>query len=268
MKVLLLDADTTRSVSTVYSQSEILEQEVYLVERLDADKGEQLFHLKVGAPHQGPANPAGVQARPSQAQPADCLPLARPGGVFPAADKGECGASPPRAARPALWRVQSMCDLPCPPGTLRHSCTQRCAGLMCLMSAPQSSPTGLRTCGFRTWQRWTCASWSARCRSSLATSPCWIRTTLPCQSHARMSSCSPSAGSLDRGAHAPHPLLLECSHCGLSPCLTPLPAVLQYRCGGSDDRGPGVAHPILAQALLCQVWARHLKRAWYWLSSA
>ena len=47
MKVLLLDADTTRSVSTVYSQSEILEQEVYLVERLDADKGEQLFHLKV-----------------------------------------------------------------------------------------------------------------------------------------------------------------------------------------------------------------------------
>ena len=50
MKVLLLDADTTRSVSTVYSQSEILEQEVYLVERLDADKGEQLFHLKVAGP--------------------------------------------------------------------------------------------------------------------------------------------------------------------------------------------------------------------------
>ena len=49
MKVLLLDADTTRSVSTVYSQSEILEQEVYLVERLDADKGEQLFHLKARA---------------------------------------------------------------------------------------------------------------------------------------------------------------------------------------------------------------------------
>ncbi|KAK9839536.1 hypothetical protein WJX81_008245 [Elliptochloris bilobata] len=46
MKVLLLDADTTTSVSTVYSQSEILEQEVYLVERLDADKGDQLFHLK------------------------------------------------------------------------------------------------------------------------------------------------------------------------------------------------------------------------------
>lgn len=47
MKVLLLDAETTRVVSTVYSQSEILEQEVYLVERVDADKGDQLFHLKV-----------------------------------------------------------------------------------------------------------------------------------------------------------------------------------------------------------------------------
>ena len=86
MKVLLLDADTTRSVSTVYSQSEILEQEVYLVERLDADKGEQLFHLKVRAPHQGPADPASVQAQPSQAQSAHCSPLARPGGVLPAAD--------------------------------------------------------------------------------------------------------------------------------------------------------------------------------------
>ncbi len=47
MKVLLLDADTTRIVSTVYSQSEILEQEVYLVERLDADRRDHLFHLKV-----------------------------------------------------------------------------------------------------------------------------------------------------------------------------------------------------------------------------
>ena len=47
MKVLLLDADTTRIVSTDYSQSKILEQEVYLVERLDADRRDQLFHLNV-----------------------------------------------------------------------------------------------------------------------------------------------------------------------------------------------------------------------------
>ena len=47
MKVLLLDAETTRFVSTVYSQSEILEQEVYLVERLDVERKEQLLHLKV-----------------------------------------------------------------------------------------------------------------------------------------------------------------------------------------------------------------------------
>lgn len=49
-KVLLLDPETTKIVSTVYSQSEILEHEVYLVERLDADRGEQLFHMKVQRP--------------------------------------------------------------------------------------------------------------------------------------------------------------------------------------------------------------------------
>ncbi len=51
MKALLLDTETTRIVSTVYSQSEILEQEVYLVEKLDADPGEQLLHLKVRLLH-------------------------------------------------------------------------------------------------------------------------------------------------------------------------------------------------------------------------
>ena len=114
MKVLLLDADTTRSVSTVYSQSEILEQEVYLVERLDADKGEQLFHLKVGGPTADVL--CFIQAcrrDPFERQPPDSMPLAGPGGVFPAANEGKRGASPPRAARPALWRVQSMCGLPC-----------------------------------------------------------------------------------------------------------------------------------------------------------
>lgn len=47
MKVLLLDTDTTRIVSTVYSQSDILAQEVYLVQRLDAESNDQLPHLKV-----------------------------------------------------------------------------------------------------------------------------------------------------------------------------------------------------------------------------
>ena len=47
MKCLLLDAETTRVVSTVFSQSEILEHEVYLVERLEAERGDQLLHLKV-----------------------------------------------------------------------------------------------------------------------------------------------------------------------------------------------------------------------------
>jgi hypothetical protein len=50
MKVLLLDADTTRTVSTALSQSDILGHEVYLVERLDAAaRGEALPHLRAVA---------------------------------------------------------------------------------------------------------------------------------------------------------------------------------------------------------------------------
>lgn len=46
MKVLIMDSETTQAVSMVYSQSEILEQEVFLVEKLEANSGEQLLHLK------------------------------------------------------------------------------------------------------------------------------------------------------------------------------------------------------------------------------
>jgi len=46
MKVLVLDEETPQSVSMVYSQSEILEQEVFLVEKLDSQAGEKLHHLK------------------------------------------------------------------------------------------------------------------------------------------------------------------------------------------------------------------------------
>lgn len=45
MKVLLLDEVTTQVVAMVYSQSQILEKEVYLVERMDADH-EPMQHLK------------------------------------------------------------------------------------------------------------------------------------------------------------------------------------------------------------------------------
>jgi vacuolar protein sorting-associated protein 45 len=45
MKVLLLDAATTKFVSMVYSQTQILEQEVYLVERL-GKAHESMGHLK------------------------------------------------------------------------------------------------------------------------------------------------------------------------------------------------------------------------------
>lgn len=46
MKVLLMDKETTGIVSMVYSQSEILQKEVYLFERIDASNREIMKHLK------------------------------------------------------------------------------------------------------------------------------------------------------------------------------------------------------------------------------
>jgi len=48
MKVLILDAETMRTVSTIFTQSEILKEEVYLVERLDGQNRTQqvLPHVK------------------------------------------------------------------------------------------------------------------------------------------------------------------------------------------------------------------------------
>ncbi|KAM4644394.1 vacuolar protein sorting-associated protein 45 isoform 2-T2 [Amazona ochrocephala] len=46
MKVLLMDRETTGAVSMVYTQSEILQKEVYLFERLDSANREPMKHLK------------------------------------------------------------------------------------------------------------------------------------------------------------------------------------------------------------------------------
>ncbi|XP_002734962.1 vacuolar protein sorting-associated protein 45-like [Saccoglossus kowalevskii] len=46
MKVLLMDKDTTSYVSMVYAQSEILQKEVYLFERIDSPNRENMKHLK------------------------------------------------------------------------------------------------------------------------------------------------------------------------------------------------------------------------------
>ncbi|XP_068027166.1 LOW QUALITY PROTEIN: vacuolar protein sorting-associated protein 45, partial [Melanerpes formicivorus] len=46
MKVLLMDRETTGMVSMVYTQSEILQKEVYLFERLDSANREAMKHLK------------------------------------------------------------------------------------------------------------------------------------------------------------------------------------------------------------------------------
>jgi hypothetical protein len=112
MKVLLLDQDTTRVVSTVFSQSEILEQEVYLVEKLEAEKGDQLFHLKVGAGgcRGGPAGSRGCWRAPPPparlcAAPAHLPAAACAGGVLPAAHPREHCSHPAGAAGSSLWRV-------------------------------------------------------------------------------------------------------------------------------------------------------------------
>lgn len=46
MKVLLMDRDTTSMVSVVYTQSEILQKEVYLFERIESQNREPMKHLK------------------------------------------------------------------------------------------------------------------------------------------------------------------------------------------------------------------------------
>lgn len=46
MKVLLMDRETISIVSMVYAQSEILQKEVYLFEKIDSSNREQMKHLK------------------------------------------------------------------------------------------------------------------------------------------------------------------------------------------------------------------------------
>uniref|UniRef100_A0A3Q3XIM9 Vacuolar protein sorting-associated protein 45 n=1 Tax=Mola mola TaxID=94237 RepID=A0A3Q3XIM9_MOLML len=46
MKVLLMDRETTGIVSMVYTQSEILQKEVYLFERIDSQNRDNMKHLK------------------------------------------------------------------------------------------------------------------------------------------------------------------------------------------------------------------------------
>ncbi|CAL8293085.1 unnamed protein product [Merluccius merluccius] len=46
MKVLLMDKETTSIVSMVYTQSEILQKEVYLLERIDSQNRDNMKHLK------------------------------------------------------------------------------------------------------------------------------------------------------------------------------------------------------------------------------
>uniref|UniRef100_A0A7N6B6C6 Vacuolar protein sorting-associated protein 45 n=1 Tax=Anabas testudineus TaxID=64144 RepID=A0A7N6B6C6_ANATE len=46
MKVLLMDRETTSIVSVVYTQSEILQKEVYLFERIDSQNRDSMKHLK------------------------------------------------------------------------------------------------------------------------------------------------------------------------------------------------------------------------------
>eukprot|EP00742_Colponemidia_sp_Colp-10_P003657 GILJ01003892.1.p1 GENE.GILJ01003892.1~~GILJ01003892.1.p1 ORF type:complete len:588 (-),score=99.65 GILJ01003892.1:174-1937(-) len=46
MKILIMDVETTGIVSIVYSQSSVLQKEVFLVDRIDRERNEKLLHLK------------------------------------------------------------------------------------------------------------------------------------------------------------------------------------------------------------------------------
>lgn len=46
MKVFLMDKDTAGIVSIVFSQSQILQKEVYLFEKIDQKNREPMLHLK------------------------------------------------------------------------------------------------------------------------------------------------------------------------------------------------------------------------------
>ena len=45
-KAMLVDSETKQYLSTVYTQSEVLKQEVFLVERIDNETAEKLMHMK------------------------------------------------------------------------------------------------------------------------------------------------------------------------------------------------------------------------------
>lgn len=123
MKVLLLDADTTKIVSTVYSQSEILEQEVYLVERLDADRRDQLFHLKASV----------ISTCQTVTKAARChlaLVMLSAGSVLPASNQREHSKDTQRAERTMLRAVQPMYA---PPLTFNT------VSIMCLLDRPVQS---------------------------------------------------------------------------------------------------------------------------------
>ena len=45
MKVLLMDQETTGIISMIYTQSQILEHEVFLVERIESEQKEKMRHL-------------------------------------------------------------------------------------------------------------------------------------------------------------------------------------------------------------------------------
>ena len=119
-KALLLDAATTAAVSVAVSQTDILAREVYLTERIEGDRGEQLFHLKVRGWGGGcaaiPRGLRGARARPRARGRRRAIALHRPESRplsftvrrVSAADARKRGPHPARAARPPVWGVPPL----------------------------------------------------------------------------------------------------------------------------------------------------------------
>ena len=222
MKVLLLDQDTTRVVSTVFSQSEILEQEVYLVEKLEADKGDQLFHLKVGA---AGGRPAGTRA--AVAAPADVPALPR------------CTLNTLPTSLPLLRRRCASCG---PPGRTLLASGASCGTLALESTTCVSGRRRLALAGGSGWQAAACR---ADCRSSARCVEARIVTAVGSALLALHSrgSVPPLAA-----AHAQGILTAACRHrppvcsapCPLPLCPSPTTTCSLHQPGGGHAAaGPG-----------------------------
>jgi hypothetical protein len=99
MKVLVMDAETTGIVSMVFTQTQVLQHEVFITDTIERQRSEKMPHLKVSPLHR-PVG-FGLGARGVWFGCACVNPGAAPAGGMPAlrrvVELGGCGQSPVRS---------------------------------------------------------------------------------------------------------------------------------------------------------------------------